>query len=249
MASDDNADCVPEDDQYKYSDDLSILELVMLADILTEYNFLDHVASDIGVDQLYLPAQGLQTQIHLDKNALWTQDNLMKLKKYKTNYILFTRSRTDFTTRLTINNKFIDRQNCVKLLGVWLQQDGGWGKHVKETCKKAYMRMFFFSKLRYAAIERKELVHNYKQLVRTALEYCSVAYHSSLTEIQSNKLERCQAVALRIILQKDYESYQLALLLTGLEKLSARRKARCLDFSLKCTEDAQNNRFFPKNQN
>ena len=37
--------------------------------------------------------------------------------------------------------------------------------------------------------------------------------------------------------------------MTGIEKLSARRKARCLDFSLKCTEDAQNNRFFPKNQN
>jgi hypothetical protein len=133
VASDDNADCVPEDDQYKYSDDLSILELVMLADILTEYNFLDHVASDIGVDQLYLPAQGLQTQIHIDKIALWTQDNLMKLKESKTNYILFTMSRTDFTTRLTINNKFIDRQNCVKLLGVWLQQDGGWGKYVKKN--------------------------------------------------------------------------------------------------------------------
>ena len=47
------------------------------------------------------------------------------------------------------------------VLGVWLQQDGGWGKHVKETCKKAYMRMGFLSKLKYAGIDRKELVHNY----------------------------------------------------------------------------------------
>ena len=37
VARDDNADCVGEEDQYKYSDDLSILELIMLADILTEY--------------------------------------------------------------------------------------------------------------------------------------------------------------------------------------------------------------------
>ena len=124
----------------------------MLADILIEYNFLDHVASNIGVDQLYLPGQGLQTQINLYKIALWTENNLMKLKESKTNYILFTRSRTDFTTRLTINDKFIERQRYVKLLGVWLQQDGGWGKHVKETCKKAYMRMGFLSKLRYAGI-------------------------------------------------------------------------------------------------
>ena len=37
--------------------------------------------------------------------------------------------------------------------------------------------------------------------------------------------------------------------MTGLEKLSTRRGATCLDFSIKCTEHAQNNRFFPKNPN
>ena len=249
VSSDDNAECVPEDDRYKYSDDLSILELVMLANALTEYNFLEHVASDIGVDQLYLPTQGLETQINLDKIAIWTEDNLMRLKESKTTYLIFTRARADFSTRLTVNGKFIERQNYVKLLGVWLQQDGGWGKHIKETCKKEYMRMGFLSKLRYAGLNRRELVRNYKQFVRTALEYCSVAYHSSLTDAQSNLLERCQAVALRIILQEDYESYRSALILTGIEKLSSRRAARCLDFSLKCTEHEQNSRFFPRNPN
>ena len=143
MSSDDNAECVPEDDRYKYLDDLIILELVMLANALIEYNFLEHVASDIGVDQLYLPSQGLETQINLDKIAIWTEDNLMKLKESKTTYLIFTRARADFTTRLTVNGKYIERQNYIKLLGVWLQVDGGWGKHIKETCKKAYMRMSF----------------------------------------------------------------------------------------------------------
>ena len=45
VSSDDNADSVPQDDQYKYCDDLSILELVMLGSLLTEYNFYKHVAS------------------------------------------------------------------------------------------------------------------------------------------------------------------------------------------------------------
>ena len=92
--------------------------------------------------------------------------------------------------------------------------------------------MGFLSKLRYAGIGRRELIHNYKQFVRTALEYCSVAYHSSLTEAQSNTLERCQAVALRIILQEDYEMYNSALTLTGLDQLSTRRTSRCLDFKM-----------------
>ena len=111
------------------------------------------------------------------------------------------------------------------------------------------MRMSFLSKLRYAGISRHELLHNYKQFIRTTLEHCSVAFHSSLTEDQSNKLEQCQAVALRIILQDEYLSYDSALVLTGLEKLSTRRQSRCLDFSLKCIKHEQNHRFFPTNPN
>ena len=220
-ASNDNADCVDEDNRFKFCDDLSILELLMLGDILTEYNFLEQVASDVGIDQKFLPTQG--TQINLDKIAMWTEDNLMKLKESKSNYIIFTRSSQDFATRVTVNNKLIERQQYVKLLGVWLQEDGGWGKQIKESCKKAYMRMSFLTKLRYAGVNRKELLHNYKQFIRTALEYCSVAMHSSLTENQSKALEHCQAVALSVILQEDYESYESALTLTAIEKLSTRR--------------------------
>ena len=115
-ASNDNPDCVNEDDRYKFCDDLSILELLMLGDILTEYNFFDHVASDVGVNQRFLPTQ--ETQLNLDKISMWTEDNLMQLKESKTNYIIFTRSRQDFATRITVNNKLIERQQYVKLLGV-----------------------------------------------------------------------------------------------------------------------------------
>ena len=40
MASEDIAACVEEDEKYKYSDELSVLELIMLGDILIEFNFL-----------------------------------------------------------------------------------------------------------------------------------------------------------------------------------------------------------------
>ena len=93
ISSDNNADCVPEDDQYKYCDDLSILELLLLGDALTEYNFWEHVASDVGVDQKFLPTQKLDTQTRLDNIASWTVDNLMRLKESKSNYIIFTQSR------------------------------------------------------------------------------------------------------------------------------------------------------------
>ena len=247
VASDDNAACVEEDDRYKYSDDLSILELILLADILTEYNFMEHVASDVGMDQLYIPSHQLETQANLNRIAQWTDENLMKLKESKTNYIVFSRSRQDFAVRLTVNNKYIERQKYVKLLGVWLQEDGGWEKHIRETCKKAYARMSLLTKLKYAGVKRDDLIDIYKKFIRSVLEFCSVAMHGSLSESQSNLLEHCQAVALRIVLQSEYESYSSALILTGLQKLSQRRLIRCQDFSRKCVEHPQNKRFFPRN--
>ena len=89
----------------------------------------------------------------------------------------------------------------------------------------------------------------YKQFVKSKLEYCMVAMHSSMTQQQTNLLERCQAVSLRIILQYNYISYEAAMKMTGLEPLSDRRQKRCLDFSLKCIKHSQNRRFFPKNPN
>ena len=43
-----------------------------------------------------------------------------------------------------MNGKFVVRKKYVKPLGLWLQEDGGWGEHVKETCKKAYKSVQMF---------------------------------------------------------------------------------------------------------
>ena len=103
VASDDNASFISEEDRYKFCDDLSILEIIMLADILIEYDFREHVASDVGVNQKFLSVSQLQTQENLDRISLWTQENLMKLKESKTDYQVFTRTQNRFATRFTLN--------------------------------------------------------------------------------------------------------------------------------------------------
>ena len=64
--SNDNADIVPPKDRFKYIDDLSVLQLICLSGLLVDYNFYQHVASDIGIDEQYLPADSYQTQDHLN---------------------------------------------------------------------------------------------------------------------------------------------------------------------------------------
>ena len=49
VQSNENADNIPPEDRFKYIDDLSLLQLVLLSGLLVQYNFREYVASDIKV--------------------------------------------------------------------------------------------------------------------------------------------------------------------------------------------------------
>ena len=85
-ASEDKANFVSQEDRYKYCDDLTILELVMLGEMLAKYSFLKND------DQKILPSQELESQKNLDKISSWTNSNLMELNESKSDYLIFTRS-------------------------------------------------------------------------------------------------------------------------------------------------------------
>ena len=192
------------------------------------------------LDNSFCHLKKTKTQENINNISSWTTNNLIQLNRDKTNYIVFSRARAEFVTRFSLDSQILERKKFTKLLGVWLQEDGGWQKNVEETCKAAYMRVSMLTKLRYAGESIENLLHLYKQFVRSRLEYCVVAMHSSLTLQQSNALERCQAVLLRVIIQESYVLYDAALEMSGLAPLSTRRLERCLDLSLKCIKHEQN---------
>ena len=107
--------------------------------------------------------------------------------------------------------------------------------------------MQLVTKLKYVGVATEDLIEVYVLYIRSLAEYCSVAFHSSLTIEQNNKLERIQKTALKIILGDMYADYSAALEMSGLDTLFARRTKRCLDFALKCTKHLKNQRMFPKN--
>ena len=64
--SNNNADHVPQDMRFKFVDDLSTLEkLNLILAGLSSYNFRNHVASDIGIEQKYLPTGNFESQQYL----------------------------------------------------------------------------------------------------------------------------------------------------------------------------------------
>jgi hypothetical protein len=186
----------------------------------------------VGIDQLYLPAVNFQTQTHLNCISNWTQDNLMRINEAKSKYMVFTRCKTDFVTRLQLNNTTLDQIKVTKLLGNWISEDLGWEKNTVEICKKAYSRLSLLTKLKFVGVQKEDLIEIYILFIRSCTEYCAAAFHSSVTVEQSYKLERIQKVCLKVFLGDMYLDYESALEMCGLSPLFERREQRCLSFAL-----------------
>ena len=219
----------------------------MLGDILTEYDVWQHVPSDVGVDQKFIDLSKCKTPDNLDFIAKWTDENLMKLNEAKSEYQIFTRARQDFAARFSINNKTVDRKFSAKVLGVWLQPDGGWTRNTAEICKKAYSKLGMLTKLKYAGTKTGDLFEIYKLFIRSSAEYSSVAFHSNLGAKNTAVIEKIQSTSLKVIFPN--LSYTEALAKSGLETMASRRESRCLKFSIKTAKHPKMKSMFPVNQN
>ena len=171
----------------------------------------------------------------------------MQLNEKKSNFRFFSRSKSLFTTRLTLNEMPLERVTVIKLLGVWLQEDMGWQENTKQICKSAYSRISILGRLKYVGLTTDTLLTIYKLFIRCIPEYCSTVFHSSLTQEQAHKIERIQANCLKVILGENYVSYEAALEMCDLELLSTRREKRQLSFALKCTKNQFTQNMFPLN--
>ena len=76
-----------------------------------------------------------------------------------------------------------------------------WNSPVPLSLKITIFRFYLPIYTPFKALNK--LLHIYSLIVQSSTEYCSVAWHDSLTQQQSKAIERLQHVALKIILGKD----------------------------------------------
>ena len=174
---------------------------------------------------------------------------MMQINVDKTSYMIFSRSQTEFKTRLTVDNAKLDQVHEAKIVGVWLTPDMKWEKNTKELTRKAYSRMSMLTKLKYAGVGTEDLLDVYILFIRSVVEYCTVVWHSSITIELIKRIEMVQKTCLRVILGDSYISYGAALEMCNLDTLFDRREARCLTFAKKCLKHPVHRRMFPLNSN
>merc|ERR1712121_126208 len=76
---------------------------------------------------------------------------------------------------------------------------------------------------------------------------CSIVFHFSLTKEQSNMLERCQKVCLRVLYSNCPEigDYDSMLRQSSLSRLSSRREQRVLSFCHRALKHPVHRQMFP----
>ena len=249
VASDDSGKDLKTEDRLKYYDDMYLLEFICFAEKIVQYDYLKHIPSDIHEENHYLPHESFKMQEFLNNLCSWTDSNKMLLNVEKSNYMIFTRSKLHFDTRLTVNEMPLERKFAFKVLGVWLVDDLSWELNTKAICIKADSRISMLSKLKYAGISLNDLLTIYKLYIRSITEYCSIVFHSSLTQELCRKLETVQKTCLKVLLGSNYIDYNSAISSLKLDTLYERRNQRMKKFVMKCTNDKFNSHLFPMHEN
>ena len=134
----------------------------------------------------------------------------------------------------------------MKVLGFWFSSDADMAEQVKDIRRKYLMRIWTLRHLGHRGFNEPDLVRVYKSVILPVHDYCSCVYNSSLTQTQSNVLERLQAQSLKAIGGYQH-SYSSLLESTGLVTLQSRRDDRDLKFAKKCVQSSRYKPWFPLN--
>ena len=242
-----NADCVPVEDRFKFVDDLSILEVLNLLNIgLSSYNNKQQVPNDLPIHGQYVNSNNLKSQQYIDKINKWTEQQQMIIseKKTKSMIVNFTHNY-QFHTRLKLKQQNVQIVEKIKVLGTILTNKLSWNENCENLIKKVNSRMQLLRKVWSFGSSNQEMVHLWKVYCRSVLEQNCVLWDSGLTEENRNDLERTQKTFVRFILEEDYKNYKQALNDLNLQTLDERRKLLTLRFAQTSLSDGFLRDLFP----
>ena len=146
------------------------------------------------------------------------------------------------------NDKPIELLDETKLLGTVITTDLRWNRNTEEITKKAYSRMQILRKIVEFNPKLSDMVTIYISYIRSILEQSCQVWHSSLTQNNTDDLERVQKSAFQTILGESYNSYEHALDKLNMDTLVERREKLCLRFAESCLSNEKTKNMFPINK-
>ena len=126
----------------------------------------------------------------------------------------------------------IESAEELKILGFTFDHRPNANRHVETIIEKFYRKLWVLRFLKKSGLDNDRLLQMYYSVVRSAVEYCSVVYHTMIPKYLADTLEGLQRRALRIIFGFEVDINEL-MAAKGIDTLEERREAAVLKFALK----------------
>ena len=104
IGSDDAVEHVEEEDKFQYIDDVITLEEVNMENKLTNYDYWEHVPSDIATEERFLAPHAFNSQNII--NNIWTKENKAKLNVGKSKYMIFSKNKRTICNKTQCGRKY-----------------------------------------------------------------------------------------------------------------------------------------------
>lgn len=126
---------------------------------------------------------------YLQALTLWTRKNYMLINTVKTKELVIGLWDHQSNSLLSTKDGPIERVTEFKLLGVYVDSNLSWKKHIEHVTSKAAKRLYFLKVLKRSGLPREHLLHYYTAVIRPVLEYCSCVWHHNLPNELSLQIE------------------------------------------------------------
>ena len=135
----------------------------------------------------------------------------------------------------------------LKILGFYFNENPTAVCHATEVIAAFYRKLWMLRFLKKSGMPSNDILKVYCCIIRPAIEYCSVIYHSLIPRYVSDKLEQLQKQAMKVIYGYNIDYGKLVENGT-VETLEERRIISCKKFALKNSVSRHANKWFPLNE-
>jgi hypothetical protein len=175
-----------------------LIFLIMINDLTMQdllYKFLD----DVTLSETVVQGTPSCFNSSTEESIVWSKQNHMHINLIKTKEMILGSVKDSTAQPLRVEEHDIERVDSFKLLGLIIDSNLRWNKHVEFICSKASQRLYYLKILKRSGLSSDDLLHFYCTVIRTVLEYACPARHTNLTLEETNSLEDVQRRALSII--------------------------------------------------
>ena len=183
--------------------------------LVVKQSIIDIFADDATLQNSSQKIDEISKNLQLDINYIqtWCKQNDMVLNETKTkSMVIGTKqrlSKLESNLSLEINNEIIENSKSEKLLGVFIDQNLDFDKHIDYVCKNVSSKIGLLNKIKkFLPLHTRKLYYN--AYILPVIDYCLTVWGSA-PKFQLERIHKLQKRAARIILDMPPETPSLPL--------------------------------------